>query len=210
MDSITFLPIEKFILAGLTAAAVGSFSFEVYRRLAIVLKGTGSLPFDRFPERLLRVFREVMLHEKVIRERPWPGIMHALVFWGFLVFGVITLDHFFIGFYKPLLSESAHKAYSYVVIPFSILVIFGILSLSYRRFITRPKALGKLSPTSGIVAFFIVTLMATYLLGEMDISPYLWKVNWWIHSIVILAFLFLIPRSKHLHLVLGPFNIFFN
>ena len=32
MDSITFLPVEKFILAGLTAAAVGSFSFEVYRR----------------------------------------------------------------------------------------------------------------------------------------------------------------------------------
>ena len=209
MDSIAFLPIEKFFLAGLTALAVGSFSLEVYRRLAIVFKGTGSLPFDRFPERLLRVFREVILHEKVIRERPWPGIMHALVFWGFLVFGVITLDHFFIGFYKPLLSESAHKAYSYVVIPFSILVIFGILSLSYRRFITQPKALGKLSPTSGLVAFFIVTLMATYLLGEMDISPYLWKVNWWIHSIVILAFLFLIPRSKHLHLVLGPFNIFF-
>lgn len=36
-----------------------------------------------------------------------------------------------------------------------------------------------------------------------------WKINWWIHSFLILAFLFLIPRSKHLHLVLGPFNIFF-
>jgi len=209
MDSITFLPIEKFILAGLTATAFGSFSYEVYRRLAIVFKGTGSLPFDRFPERLMRVFREVILHEKVIRERPWPGIMHALVFWGFLVFGIITLDHFSIGFYKPLLSESAHKAYSFIVIPFSFLVIFGILSLTYRRFVSQPKALGDISPTSGLVAFFIVTLMATYLFGEMDISPYLWKVNWWVHSIVILAFLFLIPRSKHLHLVLGPFNIFF-
>ena len=37
----------------------------------------------------------------------------------------------------------------------------------------------------------------------------IWKINWWIHSFLVLAFLFLIPRSKHLHLVLGPFNIFF-
>ena len=98
MDSITFLPVEKFILAGLTVAAFGSFSYEVYRRLAIVFKGTGCLPFAWFPERVLRGLRGVIFHEKVIRERPWPGIMHALVFWGFLVFGVITLDHFFIGF----------------------------------------------------------------------------------------------------------------
>ena len=209
MDSISFSSYEKFILAGLTLTALASFTYEVYRRLVIVLKGTGSLPFDRFPERLSRVFREVILHEKVIRERPWPGIMHALVFWGFLVFGIITLDHFSIGFYKSILSESAHKKYSYIVIPFSILVIFGILSLTYRRFITKPKALGKTSPSSGVVAFFIVALMATYLIGEMNISRFLWKVNWWIHSIIILAFLFLIPRSKHLHLVLGPFNIFF-
>ena len=60
MDSIAFSPIEKFFLAGLTALAVGSFSLEVYRRLAIVFKGTGSLPFDRFPERLLRVFRDCL------------------------------------------------------------------------------------------------------------------------------------------------------
>ena len=35
------------------------------------------------------------------------------------------------------------------------------------------------------------------------------KINWWIHAILILLFLFLIPRSKHLHLVLSPINIFF-
>ena len=184
MDSISFSSYEKFILAGLTLTALASFTYEVYRRLVIVLKGTGSLPFDRFPERLSRVFREVILHEKVIRERPWPGIMHALVFWGFLVFGIITLDHFSIGFYKSILSESAHRKYSYIVIPFSIMVIFGILSLTYRRFITKPKALGKTSPSSGVVAFFIVALMVTYLIGEMNISPLLWKVNWWVHSIL--------------------------
>ena len=209
MSLAHFSIVEKVILAGLTLAALGSFSYEVLRRVLIVQKGLGSFPFDRFGERLLRVFREVILHEKVIRERPFPGLMHALVFWGFLVFGLVTIDHFAIGFYKPLMSDSVHHAYSKIVIPFAVFVIFGILSLTYRRFINRPKALGKMSPTSGLVAIFIVVLMGTYIYGETGLSPFVWKVNWWIHSILILAFLFLIPRSKHLHLVLAPFNIFF-
>jgi Fe-S oxidoreductase len=107
------------------------------------------------------------------------------------------------------MSDSVHHAYSKIVIPFAVFVIFGILSLAYRRFIKRPKALGKISPTSGLVAVFIVVLMVTYIYGETGLSPFVWKINWWIHSILILAFLFLIPRSKHLHLVLAPFNIFF-
>ena len=209
MSPAHFSIIEKVILAGLTLIALGSFSYEVLRRVFIVQKGLGSFPFDRFGERLFRVFREVLLHEKVIRERPFPGLMHALVFWGFMVFGLVTIDHFAIGFYKPIMSESVHHAYSKIVIPFAVFVIFGILSLAYRRFINRPKALGKTSLTSGLVAVFIVVLMATYIYGETDLSPFVWKINWWIHSILILAFLFLIPRSKHLHLVLAPFNIFF-
>ena len=209
MSPAHFSIVEKVILAGLTLIALGSFSYEVLRRVFIVQKGLGSFPFDRFGERLFRVFREVLLHEKVIRERPFPGLMHALVFWGFLVFGLVTIDHFAIGFYKPIMSDSAHHAYSKIVIPFAVFVIFGILSLAYRRFINRPKALGKTSPTSGLVAVFIVVLMVTYIYGETDLSPFVWKINWWIHSILILAFLFLIPRSKHLHLVLAPFNIFF-
>ena len=209
MSPVHFSIIEKVILAGLTLVALSSFSYEVLRRVFIVQKGLGSFPFDRFGERLFRVFREVLLHEKVIRERPFPGLMHALVFWGFLVFGLVTIDHFAIGFYKPIMSESVHHAYSKIVIPFAVFVIFGILSLAYRRFINRPKALGKISPTSGLVAVFIVVLMVTYIYGETDLSPFVWKINWWIHTILILAFLFLIPRSKHLHLVLAPFNIFF-
>lgn len=209
MHPIIFFPVEKLILASLMLAALGSFGFEIARRVAIISKGTGSLPLDRFPERIYRVFREVIIQEKVIRERPWPGLAHAFVFWGFLIFGLVTIDHFAIGLHKPILSEKAHTAYSYIVIPFSLLVILGILFLAYRRFITRPKVLGKISPTSGLVALFIVVLMITYIIGETNISPLAWKINWWVHSTMILAFLFLIPRSKHLHLVLGPFNIFF-
>tara|TARA_B100000427_G_C15500842_1_gene591946 strand:- start:96 stop:1958 length:1863 start_codon:yes stop_codon:yes gene_type:complete len=204
-----FTSIEQSILAITIIVTLVSFLYEVWRRLRIVFKGRDSLPFDRFGARTWRVFKEVFLHEKVIKDRFWPGLMHALVFWGFIVFGLVTIDHFAIGFGHPIMNEQTHTYYSYIVIPFSILVLIGIGSLTYRRFITRPKVLGKISPTSGLVALFISLLMITYLLGEANIDPIMWRINWWIHSLIILAFLFLIPRSKHLHLVLAPINIFF-
>ncbi len=204
-----FTGIEQSILAITIIVTLISFLYEVWRRLRIVFKGRDSLPFDRFGARAWRVFKEVFLHEKVIKDRFWPGLMHALVFWGFIVFGLVTIDHFAIGFGHPIMNEQTHTYYSYIVIPFSILVLIGIGSLTYRRFITRPKVLGKISPTSGLVSLFISLLMITYLLGEANIDPIMWRINWWIHSLIILAFLFLIPRSKHLHLVLAPINIFF-
>ena len=209
MHDIYFSFAEKIVLGLGIIICLASFIYEVTRRLFIVFKGMGTLPFDRIGARFWRMFREVFLHEKVVRGRFWPGLMHAFVFWGFVIFGLVTIDHFAKGFGFSLLSPNVHKAYTMIVTPFSILVIVGILSLAYRRFVTKPKALGKLSPTSGLVAFFIVVLMVTYLIGERETSEFLWKINWWIHSVIILAFLFLIPRSKHLHLVLAPINIFF-
>ena len=209
MHDIYFSLTEQIVLGSGIILCLASFLYEVSRRFFIVFKGLGKLPFDRFGARFWRMFREVFLHEKVVKGRFWPGLMHAFVFWGFVIFGLVTIDHFAKGFGVYLFSQKTLKMYSMIVMPFSILVIIGILSLAYRRFITKPKALGKLSPTSGLVAFFIVVLMVTYLIGEREISAFYWKINWWIHSVIILAFLFLIPRSKHLHLVLAPINIFF-
>ena len=201
--------VEKLVLTFGIFVVLSSFTFELWRRLRIVFKGRDSLPFDRFGARIWRVIKESFFHEKIIGGRFWPGLMHGLVFWGFIVFGLVTLDHFAIGYDHPLMSDSIHKNYSYIVIPFSILVLIGIGALTYRRFITRPKALGEKSLTSGLVAVFITVLMVTYLLGEMKLSPLVWRINWWLHTITIMSFIVLIPRSKHLHLVLAPINIFF-
>ena len=173
------------------------------------MKGSGSLPLDRIRDRLWRTFREVFIHERVIRDRFWPGLMHALVFWGFLVFGLVTVDHFTIGFGISLFPEAAKHVYTIVAISFAFMVMIGILSLAYRRFIIRPPTLGKLSMTSGLVTIFITLLMVSYIFGEIALPVDFAKINWWLHSLIILAFLVLIPRSKHLHLVFAPFNIFF-
>ena len=62
-----------------------------------------------------------------------------------------------------------------------------------------------------MVAALIVVLMVSYLAGWswLDAPGAAWKVNWWVHTAALLGMLWVIPRSKHLHLVLGPVAIFF-
>ena len=62
------------------------------------MQGTGNFSFDYLHIRLKRVILEFLLQKKVLSQRFWPGLMHALVFWGFIFFGAITIDHFLIGF----------------------------------------------------------------------------------------------------------------
>src|SRR4026209_279946 len=51
--------------------------------------------------------------------------------------------------------------------------------------------------------------MVTFLLGSrLDESSPAGRANWWVHMLVILAFLALIPASKHFHLVLSPITVF--
>ena len=82
--------------------------------------------------------------------------------------------------------------------------------LAIRRAFFRPVALGThLSAESLVIAGFIATLMITFLLTwRLDESSVAGRVNWWVHAVVILGFLALIPASKHLHLVLSPITVF--
>ena len=199
------------MLALLMLAGLVGFFLPIAQRLKHVCAAPGTLEYSNLGRRSIRFFREVILQEKIIRERPLAGTMHALVFWGFMAFGLVTMDHFAIGFGRSLVGHGkfANGLWWFAAL-FAVLVLVGILELSWRRFIQKPKALGKFSPGSFMVACLIITLMVTHLIApSFEVGSLGQKVNWWLHALAILAFLFLIPHSKHLHLVLGPFTTFF-
>ena len=209
---IKFSLLEQIVLILFLSSGLSFFLYQLLLRLKIVLKGKSDFSIDQLPDRLLRVFNEVILHKKVASGgRKSAGIMHAFVMYGFIFFGLITINHFLMAFGIHLFNETFRFWYFRLFGgPWAFLCAFGIMGLAYRRFILKPKALGKFSATSGVVTIFIVTLMLTYLIDELHLlkNPIAFKVNWWLHSGVIGGFLFLIPKSKHMHLVLSPFNIF--
>ena len=103
---LSFTKIEQLALLVLIFLCLSSFSWEIIKRFKIVLKGEGSLPFNNLGARLFRVFSEFFLQSKVIKQRFIPGLMHAFVFWGFIAFSLITIDHFLRGFNSNLFSEN--------------------------------------------------------------------------------------------------------
>jgi Fe-S oxidoreductase len=209
-----FSLVEKLLFAAIVIASGYLFWRRFGTVLNKILKSKKDPNFHLFPlgKRVWDFFWEVLCQAKVIRERPLPGIAHALVFWAFLAFALVTLNHcatgFGIGFLSP--DGPIGRWYFYFAAAFALACAVGILGLFIRRFLIRPRWLGeKLSWESGFIAFLIFALMATYLaaftVADTSLAA---RVLWWMHTLALLTFLPLIPHTKHLHLVLSPATIF--
>jgi Fe-S oxidoreductase len=202
--------LARAVFIALCLASVWLFLKTLNRRLFSIFPKHGDLPHDNIPKRLWRVFVEVILQYRVVRDRPAAGILHAAVLWGFLAFAWVSAQHLLLGLRGLSKATETRSWYGAFVAVWAVAVLLAMIGLSFRRFVLRPKPLGRLSATSGIVAFLISALMATYLLGwgVFPVGSMAWKVNWWAHTISFFALLDVIPLSKHLHLVLAPVTIF--
>jgi len=202
------------LLVALVVASGAGFWSRFGVVLGKILKSKKDASFHLFPigKRIWDFVWEVVLQAKVIRQRPLPGLAHAAVFWGFCAFVLVTLNHFAVGLGLGFLDPegSFGRFYFYLAAAFALACATGILGLFVRRFLIRPKWLGeKLSYQSGIIAFLIFLLMATYLASFFvaDANPAT-RVLWWVHTLALLTFLPIIPHTKHLHLVLSPATVF--
>jgi len=190
---------------------VGAFAAQVATRVRLIAAAPSTFTFDDIGFRVRRCLADVLFQRKTIVERPVAGLAHAFVFWGFLVFAGYTSVEFLYGLGLVDLTETTwFHAYRMVIVPFATAVLVGILYLLVRRAFVRPVGLGThVSAESIVIALFIATLMVTYLLTfRFEERTLAWAVNWWVHMLVILAFLALIPASKHFHLVVSPITVF--
>jgi Fe-S oxidoreductase len=209
-----FSVFEKLLLAGMVAASGYGFWRRFGLVLGKILKSKKDANFHLFPlsNRIRDFVWEVLLQAKVIRERPFPGLAHAFVFWAFCAFSLVTLNHCAVAFGLGFLSPSGPigRFYFCFAAIFALACAVSILGLFIRRFLLRPPWLGeKLSYQSGVIALLIFVLMATYLASfyVSDTSPAA-RVLWWVHTLSLLIFLPLIPHTKHLHLLLSPATVF--
>ncbi len=208
-----FLLAEKLLFVALLILSVALFWRRFEPVLRRILKSKKDPDFHLAPvaKRVRDFIWEVMLQAKVIRERPLAGFAHALVFWAFCAFALVTINHcaviFGSGFLDP--QSIAGRFYFYFAAAFAIACAAGIFGLFVRRFFVRPKWLGPLSWESGLIALLIFLLMVTYL-GAFFVSAAspAARALWWTHTLTLLFFLPVIPHTKHLHLVLSPFTIF--
>lgn len=207
--------IVLFAVAAAASAAWFWRGFGPVARTILASKMDADFRLAPVSRRLRDFVLEVLCQSRVIRERFWPGLAHAFVFWGFCAFSVVTADHLLGGLGVDGLRMDAGffgPAYFGLAFVFACAVSVSIVGLAVRRFVLRPRWLGeKVSWESGLIAFLILTLMLTYAadyLAHPDPNGAAGKALWWAHTLALLVFLPLLPKTKHLHLVLSPATVF--
>jgi len=112
---------------------------------------------------------QVLFQLPVIAQRPVSGLFHAFIFWGFLVFLGVTLNHVAEGF-APQFSLFGHGALLSVLLfaanLFAGLIILAVAYFFVRRYIVRVKSLERPSWQSLTVLCFIFILMVSFIYYE--------------------------------------------
>jgi len=213
-EPLTFSVAEKILLIALVLASAVVFVWRLWPIASNILRSKKDADFSLQPlgRRIWEFVWEVLCQSKVIRQRPLPGLAHAFVFWGFLAFALVTLNHLAVGLGHGFLQYVGFFGTFYFVFAgvWAVLVAVSIAALFVRRFVVRPKWLGtKVSVESGFIAGLIFLLMVSYLAAFfVDEQGWAARGLWWVHTLSLLVFLPLIPRTKHLHLVLSPLTVF--
>jgi len=203
---------ETWIFRILVLGFVAAFLAQVTKRARLVMRARNNITIadGETGGRLFRFITEVIFQSRTIGERPLVGLAHLGVYWGFVAFAGYTAVQFLAGLgFVNLTGTTAFHAYAIVLVPFAIAVSVGITGLMIRRVFVRPTGLGDtLSVESVVIGCFILTLMITFLLEFRLEAGVAARVNWWVHAVVILCFMVLIPGSKHFHLVVSPLTVY--
>jgi Fe-S oxidoreductase len=131
--------------------------------------------------RLKSFLVNVILQKKNFNE-PLRGVMHAFIFYGFIIYLLHTSSQMVAGIFGWglsdldevyrftilgwMFSDSVEHVYVAILNAVSLLVLLGLGFFAYRRWIQKAKGLDVHSPASAIVIAMISTLMITTLLGE--------------------------------------------
>ncbi|MGK5087949.1 (Fe-S)-binding protein [Bdellovibrionota bacterium FG-2] len=167
---------QTFVFIAVAGAAFGysGYRFTLLYKMAKAHKAK-AYRLDRICERVLTAFANVLGQKAVLRKRA-AGIMHATIFWGFILISIGTLEQFVSTIYQPANFEFiGHSAFSVLVFAQDIFTLGILLALgyaSYRRYIIRPEGLGKSRDATIVICmtsslmFAILLMNAFLILGE--------------------------------------------
>ncbi|HUG35651.1 MAG TPA: (Fe-S)-binding protein, partial [Candidatus Limnocylindrales bacterium] len=224
---------------GLIVVALALFAQRAAFLVKLLLTGKPAVRWDQIPKRVGAVIVFVFAQFRLIAGDFWPGLMHATIFWGFMVLTLGTVEFFGRGviesFRLPFLSDT--PGYLVLQDAFTLAVIAAIAYAAYRRLVTRPRRL-TLTPEGLLILGMIFGLMVTDLTadaGRIALYPAphdgwafagaalaaalgglrpgalmtIYHLSWWLHEALLLGFLVWLPYSKHLHVLAAPLNVFF-
>jgi Fe-S oxidoreductase len=226
------------ILAVVLAVAIVLFARRAVLLYRLIRMGK---PVRRFDDLRARAGAEalVVVGQSKLLQRLGPGLMHAAIFWGFIVlFPTIFIAMISVVDEHSTLTWLGHQGwYALLVDIFAFLVLAGVITAFVIRKVQRPRRFAGshvfeadaiLLLIAGIVVSLFLWHGSQIALGFNEFpaawapisslvaqalpqqwAPYIERGAVWAHVLIILGFLVYLPYSKHLHIFLAAVNVFF-
>jgi Fe-S oxidoreductase len=209
------------------------------RALFLVRLVRAGKPVERSGDLPRRVRNEavIVLGQRKLLQRLVPGLMHAFIFWGFIVlFPTIVM--------ALIAAVDRHETIPWLgrqgwfmalVDVFVILVLVGVVTAVFIRKVVRPKRFagshgGEADLILAMIAGVVVTLLGWHA-SRIATGLNEWPAHWsllsnalshafrtgdssergfvWAHLAFVLGFLAYLPHSKHLHIATAAVNVWF-
>jgi len=220
-------------------ASFSAFLIFMIRKIQILLSAGRQNRFSDISKRLSGVLKFFIGQGRILNPKYiGAGIMHAVIFWGFISVGINSIHFVGRGFIDnwslPLFGPNDLLGYLYLpfIDFFEVGVLLMVLWAAVRRVIIKPKRI-TLSADAALILFLIGLLMVTDLLLRgtegtiVQTSPLgdklsilfagmafesvknIFLISWWLHLISLTFFVAYLPVSKHFHVITSLFNVYF-
>lgn len=235
-DHVPFYPAVLALFWG--AALIFALAMARHLRVFAAARAAGPSPFADIPARVAGLVQYAFVQTRMFRD--WrAGLMHAGIFWGFVLLTTGTANVVTGGVIQQVLQAPFDGLLWALVLAMqnvvAVVVVLAILWAFERRFISRPARL-----TYNRDALLILTMIGTLVSAEFlagvfeaarfgdlpgafigntlaaplrSLDPATleagFAITWWLHKLIVAAFLVYLPFSKHLHIATAFPNIYF-
>src|SRR5207237_323257 len=191
--------IQAMALAIALVLAGALFTRRAWSLYRLLRSGKPVARFDNVPARA-RAEATVVIGQSKLLQRLLPGLMHAAIFWGFLVL-LPTIVIAMIGAVdarSTLPWLGAQGWYALVVDVFAVLVCTLLRWHASQIALRLNDYPAQWAPTSSALSHLVAPA-----------APALERIAVWTHVLIILSFLVYLPYSKHLHILVAAINVYF-
>jgi Fe-S oxidoreductase len=175
------------------------FAVIVAGRVRLLLRAQPAARFDRLGARLRRAVVDGVGQRKFLSGEQPAGVMHAVIFWGFLVL-MLQVVRLYVRAFDADWELPAADVLAVMRDVVEVAVAVGVLYMrrAEARYRAQPHWEGVL-----ILVFILMIVVGGFLYDHTGST-----VAWWVHNTTVLVFLCLLPLTKHFHIITAIPNLF--
>ena len=125
---------EKILFVLLLLASLYFGGGALYRVYRAIRRGQPEDRFDGLPARVGRALWQTLTMQTVFKKRPWVGLLHAFVFYGFVFYLSVNLVDLLEGFFPFKARGGFWNGYNLVADILTALILLGVIGLLVRRY----------------------------------------------------------------------------